>query len=79
MDTVESKVKQVIVKSIKGIDVDKIKPECTLEQLGADSLDAVEMILAVEQEFKISISEDDFENLDTVASIINLVNEKTNG
>lgn len=78
MSNVEQRVKALVVKSIKGAKEGCINDTCTLDELGADSLDAVELILAVEQEFKINISEVDFEKLSTVGAIIQLVTDKTN-
>jgi acyl carrier protein len=74
--SIESKVKQIIVSSIKGLDESKITGDSTLDKLGADSLDSVEIIMSIEQEFKINITEDDFEALQTVDNIINYLKDK---
>ncbi|MBQ9464536.1 MAG: acyl carrier protein [Lachnospiraceae bacterium] len=58
------------------IDPAQIVPEATFtEDLGADSLDAVEMVMAVEEEFDISVPDEALENIKTVADLLALVEE----
>ena len=59
--SVRDKIKELIAKNIKGIDVSTITNEHTLEDLGADSLDSVEIVLAIEQEFDIEIEANEFD------------------
>ena len=56
----------------------EIKPESNIkEDLGADSLDMVEVIMGLEDEFNIEISEDDAAKISTVAEIVKYLEEKT--
>jgi acyl carrier protein len=73
MNDLENRVKALIFKSLKIKDISCVRNERTLTELGADSLDAVELIMAVEQEFGIKVDGDNFEHLTTVQSIIDFV------
>ena len=67
------KVKEVIVNAAN-IDEDKIKLSASLENdLGLDSLDAVELGMALEEEFGITIDEDKLDSLKTVEDIVNFI------
>ena len=66
----------IIANQIKGLSVEDVKDTSSLMVLGADSLDAVEIILDLEATYKLSISEEDFEKLHTVADIISFVESK---
>jgi len=57
------------------IDEDKISPETTFEEIDADSLDVVELVMAIEEEFDIEIADEAVENIKTVADIINHIEE----
>jgi acyl carrier protein len=70
------RILQIIQKSLKVKDINLITPEKTLDELGADSLDAVEMILSLESEYKITIHDEDFENLKTIRDVVNLINKR---
>lgn len=59
------KVKKVIVEKLS-IPVENIKPEATLKDLGADSLDIVEMVMTFEEVFGIEIKDEDAEKINTV-------------
>lgn len=70
------KVKEIIVKELK-IDAEKVKPEASLkDDLGADSIDAVEVIMALEDEFNISISDDAAQNIKTVQDLVDYIANK---
>ena len=70
------KVKEIIVKELK-IDADKVKPEASLkDDLGADSIDAVEVIMSLEDEFNISISDDAAQNIKTVQDLVDYISNK---
>jgi acyl carrier protein len=73
---VEQTVKQIIADQIRKLKVENVKNEDTLESLGADSLDSVEIILGIENAFKVTINESDFENLRSVQSLIDFVQAK---
>ena len=67
------KVKEVIVNAVN-IDEDKIKLEASLESdLGLDSLDAVELGMALEEAFEITIDEDKLASFKTVEDIVNFI------
>ncbi|MBN1931082.1 MAG: acyl carrier protein [Desulfobacterales bacterium] len=61
--SVEDKVKKIIAEKLS-VDVDEVVPEAAfVDDLGADSLDLVELIMAVEEEFDIDISDEDAEKM----------------
>ena len=64
------KVKEVIIDKL-GVEEDKIKLEASfVDDLGADSLDTVELIMELEEEFGIEIPDEDAEGLTTVGSVV---------
>lgn len=77
-DNIEAKVKDIIVEQL-GVSADQLKPEAKfIEDLGADSLDTVELVMAFEEEFGIEVPDEDAEKLTSVGEIITYVN-KANG
>lgn len=73
---VESKVKAIIVDKL-GVDEAEVKTEANFtNDLGADSLDTVELIMEFEKEFDISIPDEDAENIATVGSAVDYLKEK---
>jgi acyl carrier protein len=76
MATVQPKVKEVIVEQL-GVDPERVKPEASfIDDLGADSLDIVELVMAMEEEFGIEIPDEDAEKLKTVADVCNYLQAK---
>lgn len=72
--TIEAKVKSIIADQL-GVGEDEIKPESSfIEDLGADSLDIVELVMAMEEEFEIEIPDEEAENIKTVGDAINYIN-----
>lgn len=72
---IEQKVKDIIVQQL-GVDADKVKPEASfVEDLGADSLDTVELVMAFEEEFGVEIPDEDAEKIRTVGDAINYLKE----
>ncbi len=70
------KVLELIAEQL-GLDVKDIKPESEIvKDLGADSLDVVQMLMTMEEEFSITVPEEDAGNLRTVKDIVDLI-EKT--
>ncbi len=66
---VQEKVKSIIVEQL-GVDPEKVKLEAKfIEDLGADSLDIVELVMAMEEEFDIEIPDEDAEKLKTVNDV----------
>ena len=73
MASVEEKVKHIIVEQL-GVDEDEVKAEASfVDDLGADSLDVVELVMALEEEFGLEISDEDAEKLVTVQQAIEYI------
>jgi acyl carrier protein len=71
---IEAKVKSIIADQL-GVGDDEIKPESSfIEDLGADSLDIVELVMAMEEEFEVEIPDEEAENIKTVGDAINYIN-----
>lgn len=76
--TIESKVKSIIADQL-GVGEEEIKPESSfIEDLGADSLDIVELVMAMEEEFEVEIPDEEAENIKTVVDAINYINTHKN-
>ncbi len=72
--SVEQKVKSIIAEQL-GVGEEEIKPESSfIEDLGADSLDIVELVMAMEEEFEVEIPDEEAEHIKTVGDAINYVN-----
>ena len=69
------KIKEIIAEQL-GVDEDGLSTDSSIEDLGADSLDLVEIIMALEEEFDTDISDDDVEKIKTVGDIVNYIKEK---
>ncbi|MDA8388621.1 MAG: acyl carrier protein [Nitrospiraceae bacterium] len=73
---VEQNVKEIIAKQL-GVDMTEVKPEASfVEDLGADSLDTVELVMAFEEGFNIEIPEEDAEKIVKVQDAINYIKAK---
>jgi len=76
MDILE-KVKAVVVEKL-GVEPEKVVPEARfIEDLNADSLDIVELVMGLEDEFGLEISDEEAENIRTVGDAIKFIEEKT--
>ncbi|NKB24081.1 MAG: acyl carrier protein [Kiritimatiellae bacterium] len=72
----EDKVKDIIVEQL-GVNAEQVTREASfIEDLGADSLDTVELVMAFEEEFGAEIPDEDAEKLNTVGSVIDYLKEK---
>ncbi len=71
-DEIESKVKEIICNQLE-VSLEQLRPEASfIDDLKADSLAVVELVLAFEQEFKIAIPEEDTEQIKTVKDAVEL-------
>ena len=73
--SVRETIKELIGKNIKGVDVSTITNEHTLEDLGADSLDSVEIVWAIEHEFGLEIEDDEFDELQNFGKLVEYVED----
>jgi len=73
--TVERRVIEIIVEQL-GVSEEEVTMEASfIDDLGADSLDLVELIMAMEEEFGIEISDEDAEKIQTVQDVVNYISE----
>ena len=74
MSTVEDRVKKIIVEQL-GVKEEQVTPDASfVDDLGADSLDTVELVMALEEEFECEIPDEDAEKITTVQQAIDYVN-----
>jgi acyl carrier protein len=74
---VEEKVKSIIAEQL-GVKPEEVTPQASfIDDLGADSLDTVELVMAFEEEFGIEISDEDAEKITTVGDAVKYIEEKT--
>jgi acyl carrier protein len=77
MAEVIDKVKEIIVEQL-GVNLEEVKPEAAfIDDLGADSLDVVELVMALEEEFGLEIPDEEAERITTVAEVVSYIEEKT--
>ena len=75
VENVQERVKNIIVEQL-GVEADQVKPEAQfVNDLGADSLDTVELIMALEDEFKIDIPDEKAEKIKTVGEAIDYIEQ----
>ncbi len=71
--TIEARVKDIIVDQL-GVNADQVTPEAKfVEDLGADSLDTVELVMAFEEEFDIEVPDEEAEKLQAVDDVIKYI------
>lgn len=74
--SIEDKIKEIITEKLS-VEMDEIVPEASfVDDLGADSLDLVELIMTMEEEFDIDISDEDAEKLVTVKDAFDYINSQ---
>ena len=74
--SVEDRVKKIIAEQL-GVDEEEVVPEASfVDDLGADSLDTVELVMAFEEEFDIEIPDEDAEKILTVGKAMDYIKEK---
>ena len=77
MSTTFDKVKKIIVEQL-GVDESEVTPEASItDDLGADSLDQVELVMAFETEFNIDIPDEEAEKIKTVGDAVRYIEEVT--
>lgn len=75
MSEVFDKVKKVVIEQL-GVESEKVTLESSfINDLGADSLDTVELVMALEEEFNIEIPDEDAEKIKTVSDVVNYIEE----
>ena len=75
--SVEDKLKAIIIEQLSVGEQEVVNEASFLDDLGADSLDVVELVMAIEEEYGIEIPDDDAEKLQTVQDAITYVEERT--
>lgn len=74
--SLEDKVKDIIVEQL-GVNPEQVTPEARfIEDLGADSLDTVELVMAFEEEFGVEVPDEDAEKLQTVGNVLEYISER---
>ena len=67
------KLKELVVDQL-GVEEDEVTMEATMQDdLGADSLDLVDLVMSVEEEFGVKVADEDLENIKTVGDIVNYI------
>ena len=79
MSDVAERVKKIVIEHL-GVDADKVVDSANfIDDLGADSLDTVELVMAFEEEFDIEIPDDAAEHIQTVGDAVKFIDEKSAG
>lgn len=75
MSDIADRVKKIVVEHL-GVDADKVSEGASfIDDLGADSLDTVELVMAFEEEFSVEIPDDAAEKIQTVGDAVNFIKE----
>jgi len=70
---VETRVKEIVCEQL-GVSDDEVTPQASfIDDLGADSLDIVELVMALEEEYEIEISDEDAEKIKTVQDVVSYI------
>ncbi len=78
-DNIETQVKEIIVEQLS-VDAEKVTADAKfIEDLGADSLDTVELVMAFEDKFGVEVPDEDAEKLKSVADVVAYINESKKG
>lgn len=82
MSTAEQTLRSIIVKQLKAakqleVEAERVTLDTTLEELGHDSLSSVEVIMAIEEEFGVTIPEEELANLDTLRKTLAYIEAHT--
>ncbi len=76
MASLEERVKEIIVEQLNVDPAQVVREASFIDDLGADSLDTVELVMAFEEQFEIEIPDDEAERVTTVGSVIDYLNGK---
>jgi acyl carrier protein len=77
MSNIQERVKKIIVEQL-GVKEEDVTPNASfVDDLGADSLDTVELVMALEEEFETEIPDEDAERITTVQQVIDYINERS--
>lgn len=78
MSSIEERVAKIVVEQL-GVSEEQVTPEASfVDDLGADSLDTVELVMALEEEFDTEIPDEEAEKITTVKQAIDYINEHAN-
>ena len=70
------KLKELVVDQL-GVEEDEVTMEASMQDdLGADSLDLVDLVMSVEEEFGVKVADEDLENIKTVGDILNYIEDR---
>ena len=79
MSSIEDRVKKIVVEQL-GVSEDQVTPDASfVDDLGADSLDTVELVMALEEEFDAEIPDDQAERITTVKQAVEFIQANTSG
>ena len=79
MSSIEDRVKKIVVEQL-GVSEDQVTPDASfVDDLGADSLDTVELVMALEEEFDAEIPDDQAERITTVKQAVQFIQANTSG
>ena len=79
MSDIADRVKKIVIEHL-GVDAEKVTEQASfIDDLGADSLDTVELVMAFEEEFDIEIPDDAAEHIQTVGDAVKFIEDKVNG
>jgi acyl carrier protein len=75
-ETVSAKVREIVASQL-GVEQSEVTPEASiLDDLGADSLDVVELVMALEEEFDLEVPDEDVETLRTIGDVARYITER---
>jgi len=76
--TIETKVRKIIAEKLSRVDIEDVLPEASLvDDLGADSLALVELMMTMEEQFEIDMDEDESDKLRTVQDVIDYITSRS--
>lgn len=73
--SVQDRVKKIVAEQLE-VDIDSLTLETTFEEIDADSLDIVELVMALEEEFDLEISDQEIENIKSVGDVVKYIESK---